>query len=375
VTTLIKNPYVILIAFFVSFVWFINFSNAVLPVHFIKSGLSFPQIAFGTLLSMFAQLVTLLVLSKIRVINKIAWWIAILIYSIIFTLYVLVPHSTIFYISSFSGGIASILFYAFYNVSHFELTPRDKTGTGAAVFFNILTIVSIIAPVTSGLVASLSMNTLLICSLIFALIPLVLSFKQKPILISYTIRNAMKEVRSVKWVIILSGIYDALGYGVIPLITLTLITNSLDFGSFKTFLTLFTVVAGFVVGKWSDKLPSKSRLLVTLSAIVGIITLIIALPFATSSIYYWSGVNILLGLFSPLYNQTNLSYVLDSTQDRVQAIFGREILLNLGRFFGMGIVLLGFIFPILLPFSIIAIALSVLGLSLLVYKNHKNTVL
>lgn len=365
----IAHPYAKLLIFFTSFVWFLSFSGAVLPAHFLENGLTFPQISFGTVLSMLGQILSVIAISKINAKSKSLWVSSLVLYIIIFSLYVVYPSVNIYFIASFLSGIASIFFYATYNVSHFTLTPDEKTGISAAIFFNILSVVGIISPLISGTVAHFSIYYLLFLSIIFTLLPLYLLKFQQNMEIKYSILGAIREIRNVRLPMFLHGSHEALGYGIIPIFTLSLVGDPLRFGVFNTLIKLLTVCLSLFIGFKSDKMKNKKALLSVVILIVSFITFLYSVQAITTQIYLWSMLNIALGVVSPIYNHVSLSFVIDSTKSKVDAIFGRELMINIGRFSGMIVVYLGFLYKDFLPFSIYILGTIALLYALVVYKT------
>lgn len=108
-----KAPYLKILLFFVSFVWFLRFSGTVLPVYFIKSGLTFPQISFGITLSIAGQLFAVFLLARLKLLNRHAWRIALCLYVATFCLYVITPFSGFYFTAAFLSSIGT--FFAICN--------------------------------------------------------------------------------------------------------------------------------------------------------------------------------------------------------------------------------------------------------------------
>ncbi|MCI5108247.1 MAG: hypothetical protein MRY49_00170 [Candidatus Pacebacteria bacterium] len=366
-----SSSYLKLLLFFTSFVWFTKFSGVILPLHLIKSGLSFVDFSIGASLSVLAQIITVLLISRTKLKNIHLWILSALLYLTVFTIYVTFPSTIIYFIGALLSGVASVIFYGPYNVSHFELTPRNKTGSGAALFFNLLTGVGIIAPIAAGTVASFSIFILLLISFILAFIAVSFMFFQEKIDINFSVKESFKEISKVKWIIYLRGIHEALGT-FITLVTITLIYEFFDLGVYGTVLAVLGILISFAVGKYSDRLSTKKHLLAPLAIINGVLTLLFIFDVFRVNIILWGLLNLVWGKIDGLFDQTALAFVMDETKDRLKTTFGREIVLNIGRLTGTLVVVLGFAIPNFIDYSIAILASSMFMYAIYVTCIYHN---
>jgi len=368
----IKNtPYLKILLFFVSFVWFLRFSGTVLPVYFIKSGLTFPQISFGITLSIAGQLLGVVLLARLKIINRHAWYVALCLYIVTFCLYVITPFSGFYFTAAFLSGIGSIFFYGPYGLSMFSVLPREKTGSGSAMFFNLLVIVGIIAPIFSAVVAGWSMYALLVLSICFGIVAGFFSHLPTPVRVDFSLRESLAEVHNLRLPIFLHGIHESMGY-IIPLFTLTLLPEFLEFGSFGTAMAIIGVVVSHFVGRFSDKLKTKKKFVVWCAFALAGVTALYALPIFKTGIVLWTILNILNNLIDQIYDQTSVAFILDQSTSLVKSIFGRELYMNSGRLAGMLIAFLGFLFPPFLPYAIIIFALAICGFGVIILKMKET---
>lgn len=362
-----KTPYLRLVTFFVAFVWFIRFSGTVLPVYFLQSGLSFPQMAWGITLSIIGQIVGIFILSRAHAHSRLIWRAAIVAYVCAFILYVVAPVSIFYYFGTFISGIGSIFFYGAYNVHMFSLLPRDKTGTASSHFFNLLVLIGIVAPIFSAVVAHWSIYMLLGLSFVCAAIAMYFAHIPQTQPITFSIGTALTEIRRVRVPIFLHGIHEAMSY-IIPILTLSLLSNFFEFGAFGTVIALVGVVFSHYVGKISDKLSSKKKLLTVFAWSLAAVTSMYAIPVVRTHIIFWTIINIANNFIDQLYDQTSLAFIMDETKSRVDAIFGRELVMNVGRTVGMLVAFLGFAVPVFLPYAIILLACAMAGFALFVSR-------
>ncbi len=366
-----SSPYLKILLFFVSFVWFLRFSGTALPVYFIKSGLTFPQISFGITLSIAGQLFGVLLLARLKMINRHAWYIALCLYVVTFCLYVIAPFSGFYFTAAFLSGIGSIFFYGPYGLSMFSILPRDKTGSGSATFFNLLVLVGIIAPIFSAVVAGWSMYALLGLSICFAVLAGFFTRLPAPVRVDFFLRESLVEVRNLRLPIFLHGVHESMSY-IIPLFTLTLLPEFLEFGSFGTVMALVGVVVSHFVGRFSDRLKTKKKFVSLCAFALAGVTALYAFPIFKTGIVLWATLNIVNNIIDQIYDQTSVAFILDQASSLVKSIFGRELYMNSGRLVGMLVAFLGFLFPPFLPYAIIIFALAMCGFGVIVMKMKQT---
>lgn len=323
--------------------------------------------AWGITLSIIGQIAGIFVLSRVRAHNRSIWQAAIIAYMCAFILYVVAPVSIFYYIGTFISGIGSIFFYGAYNVQMFSMLPKDKTGTASSHFFNVLVLIGIIAPIFSAIVANWSIYALLGVSFFFAWVAMFFAHIPHTQQITFSITTALSEIRRVRIPIFLHGMHEAMSY-IIPILTLSLLSDFFEFGIFGTAMALVGVVLSHYVGKISDRLSSKKKLLTVFAWLLAAITIMYALPVVRTHIIFWTALNIINNFIDQLYDQTSLAFIMDETKSRVDAIFGRELVMNVGRTVGMCIAFLGFVVPVFLPCAIIVLALAMAGFALFVSR-------
>jgi len=219
-----NKQFLLLFGFYISYLWFTTFSNAILPTHFLQQGLTLSQIMIGSFLSNAGQTFLLLTVKKLS--SKVAWRLAILSW-LFYLLLIITIHSAVqFYIASVISGFTVYLFFVFYNIAHFEKTPQANRGHGSALMFAVPTFIGVIAPLIAGYVTQTNIVFLWLISLISFFVALFMVNFQENFEIHYTIIAALKEIKATRTLIFIEGIWEALVFGIIPIYTLFFIKNT-----------------------------------------------------------------------------------------------------------------------------------------------------
>lgn len=337
---MLKSHYIKLIIFFAAYNWFVAFIGAVLPPHLVDQGFSIKQILWA----IFFQYIALLLLTITKVCTRIksrsSWQIAIIL-SIIYVLAIIKVTSLFqLFLAYFIYGSSVLLFYLFYNVAHFEHTPKEKNGHSSAIMFSVGPIVSVIAPLIAGMAAQINYFLVWALSGIFLAITLYLANIQKSYTVKYSLNLAAKEVRSTRSFIILHGIWDAMRFGIIPIYGLFFIHTPLGYGSYIAYLSLSSAAANLIFGKFTDKKQKRMIFIYPLSIIMAGMTLLF--PLATTNVINWIIITGIVQFFIPIFSNLMLTAVIDGHSNLQLAMSGREIFLNTGRVIGMLVLLASF---------------------------------
>ncbi len=353
-----------LIWLLVVFSWFVSLGRAVLPTHLVSEGLTLNQILFGSFLIIIAQVAVLFFLGFLKITYRASfmWTAGIVLYSLFFILSGFhIDSYWQYYLGSLFAGIASVLFYLFFNIAYFSATSSDKLYSSSAKFFNILGITSIVVPIIAGLLAALNFSFAIFFSLAFFIASLLVVSRQKEFVYSFSLGESLNKAYGAKKIIFLNGTYDALNWGIVSIFTLTLITSPLGFGSFFSYLAIVAVISNALLSSVAERY--KKGYLVAAGASLCVAGAVTFIGLSVESIVWWALSNSILQFVSPLFNSSVLALSLESAEDKISMLPAREVLLNLGRLLGLSAAcfLFYFHFPLWYIFIIPAIAALLLG--------------
>lgn len=365
-----RNRYFHLVFFMAVFLWFGSFSKAILPTHFLREGLTFLQIAIGTLLLFVGQLILLL---TIKHINARTSWFWALVTSFLFI--VLSVHITTvwqYYLASLFAGCSLFFYWVPYNIAHFRMTPKEKTGISSAVMFSVFPVIGVFAPLLAGYLAEINILIVWALSLVFFLLSLVALMKQVNFSVHYDVSSALSAIPMTRVFLLLEGIWEALIFVIVPIYTLFFIKTPLHYGSFVAYLSFVGVLANLIMGKVEDKLQKRRVFLFPITLALALTTLFF--PLATDNIISWLVLNGIIQFFVPLFWNITTAMVVDAHADLGRAIPGREIMLAVGRIIGIFLSVLSFALeskPFIIFFVLAGVMMGYFAL-LIRTLNHKH---
>ncbi|KKQ91205.1 MAG: hypothetical protein UT17_C0015G0004 [Candidatus Woesebacteria bacterium GW2011_GWB1_39_10] len=333
-----NKKFLLLFTFYISFVWFTVFGTSILPTHFLAQNLSLQQMMFGTVLRFVAQILLLITLTTFTA--KISWRLALVSSLVYILLSIKIYNVPQFYIASFINGFAMFFFFVFYNIAHFENTPRERKGHSSALMFIAPSLIGIIAPLVAGYVAQINLVIIWMVSSTSFLISFYLVSLQKDFQVSYKIKAAIREIKATRMFIFLEGVWEALPFGVIPIYTLFFIKTPFEYGIFLSYLALISIIANFTLGKITDKLQKRTVFLYPLTIIMACTTTLLA--FVNSNLASWIILTGIIQFFLPLFWNVSTAMIIDSHSNLQLAIPGRELILAIGRVVGLVMAFLSF---------------------------------
>lgn len=292
----------------------------------------------GKLLLFSGQIILLLFLTSFE--SKKAWRLAFFLYFGYILLSIKILNPTQFYIANALSGAALFFFYIFYNIAHFENTPREKRGYSSALMFSVGPLISIFAPLASGFLASTNIVYLWIFSGVSFLIAFYFTKRQENFHLAYTLKSALNEIKATRWFIFIQGVWEALVFGIIPIFSLFFIKEPLQYGGYLAYLALTAVLANLILGKFTDKIQKRAAFLYPLTISMAILTLLFDL--AVRNIFLWIVFTGLLQFLLPLFWNVSIALVVDSHPNLRLAMPGREFMLAAGRIIGLLIAFISF---------------------------------
>ncbi len=335
------RPFLRLIIFFSAFLWLNSFLRTIVPPHVFSQGIGFKEMTIGLLVAFFGQILLFFLLNK-NVSSKLAWFFgtASLLLSVVLVINVKSPSQ--YYLSAFFNGLNLYLFFIFYNIAHFEATPRDKTGISSGLMFAIGPVIGIIAPLIAAFLGAINIWFGWGISLISLMILFVLIKLQKDFSISYSILDSIKEIASTRIFIFLEGIWEAVVFGLIPIYTLFFFKTTLEYGTFLAYLSLLSAIATLSIGRLSDRLQKRIIFLYPVTISLAVVTF--AFMFASQNINIWIVLSGIVSLLLPIFLNISTAMVVDMSPNLRVSIPGRELVLASGRFLGLTLVLLSFMY-------------------------------
>ena len=263
------------------------------------------------------------------------------------------------YLYRFLLSLTQFFFWAPFNILFYEFRKENNAILGA-LYFSVGPLLLLVLPAVSGVIATdLGYENLYFLAMISCAITFILAFLfLEDHTYNYDIMKSLESISGLKSLIFLEGF----GANIIASVTLETMllkyaTKPLEFGSFISLTTIFSILASFLTARISDK-HKRRREVILLSAIaLGIATIFAST--ASSIEQFFLGFAI-VNFFKTIFFPLPFALVVDNSKDLAGTMIGREYMLNFGRICGA---ILGFA---LLFYFDISFVVLINGLTMLV---------
>ncbi len=274
-------------------------------------------------------------------------------------LFLLPPTKELLFIYSAAMGANFFLFWVPFNIMYFERS-HEKAAIFGSIYFSMWPIISLVFPLASGLVAEdYGFRTLFLISAIayIAMSPVVYILQSREY--TYVLTGCLGEIKGFKTLLFLEGAYGGGMMAALAVIALFYFTNPIGLGVFISVTTIFSVIASFIVSSLSDKARKRKFYIRIFGVGLGLTTMAASLAGSAGA---WYTVVSSRNFFATLFMPFTTAIITDSRRKIADFMVGRELLLNIGRVFGVAIV-----FACSFFLSNIHLSLAFLGFIILFY--------
>lgn len=342
--------------------------GAIVPAYLHQTGTSINKLFIANAIQ-FLPMVVILVFARLR--SAKAAWRASLIFGLLSFLSIINIQSPYqVYLTYLLGGASLALFFVYYNIGHFLYTPKGKTGTSGALMYAISPSISIVAPLLAGTLAVNNINYLWLLALISFGVAFALTYRQSDFVVDYTLAKTLDEIKSTRMPIFIEGVWESVLFAIIPVLTLNFISDVGNYGRYLSYLSLIGTIAGFILGRYTDKYGKRSYLLLPISITLSILTL--TLIYCQQSLIAWIIITSMIQMVIPIFWNIMTALVVDQGADLKMVFPGREIILATGRLVGLSCT------AYLVSIGQVNIALLLLALVILIlpaYLHYQSKVL
>lgn len=329
-----------LLIFYAAYLWFRSFSSSVLAPHFLEQSVGLKQMILGNTWFFLAGALTLLLLRQLS--SRPAWRWAIVLAFVGILVIIKIDYLWQFYLCNILLGINMVLFFAPYNIIHFQLTPKTRTSYSSAILFSIYPLISLISPLLAGWLAEISYTYIWIGSGAFFLLVLYLTKFQIELNISFNWRRNLTYLRPTRVFILLQGLWETVAFSAIPVFTLYFIQTPLYYGTYLAYLALVAVVANLFLGQLSDKLRHRLSFLYPVTLLLVVTTLL--LPLGINNLKLWLILTGVLQFLLPLFWNFSTAFFVDLQPNLIRDMPVREMLLAISRTVGCFLIFANFYF-------------------------------
>ncbi|MEM4720091.1 MAG: hypothetical protein QXZ30_01470 [Candidatus Bilamarchaeaceae archaeon] len=246
------------------------------------------------------------------------------------------PSFPLLALSFFIYGFSVFLFWVPFNILYFR-GAVNSAATSSTLYFSVSGLLSILLSVVGGLVLQRwgGFSFFLISALLF--LPVVfLIFLLKEEQYKNNLNSCIKETKGFRTLNFLEGTTTGVLAGG-TIVSLSLLDQPFYLGIFIAFVTIFSILASFFMSYLSDK-TKKRKLYINIFSVMTSLSTI--LMFFYSNVITWAAFSGIRNFFSALFWPFTTAILVDNKRDLSLLMSGREIFLNVGRVFGISVVIL-----------------------------------
>lgn len=230
-------------------------------------------------------------------------------------------------------GLHIVLFWVPFNILYYEYSNKNHAFMGS-LYFSVGPFVSLILPAVSGSLAEFfGFTSLFIVAMASFAITIILTLLFAPERkFEYQTMKAIETVSGLKKLLFIEGFSTTAIMSItLPIMVLSYLNTPMEVGWFLSFVTVFSVIASFVLSGISDKKQSRRIFLMISAAGMGIGCIATGLAADLFGFFIGFGmVKFFMAIFGPLA----LALVVDNSRSLVESMAGRELMLNIGRLSG-----------------------------------------
>jgi len=355
----IQNPLIRLIIFYTVFAAVVVIGTSFDYLYFKSSGVGEVGIITSAFFWCIAPLVMMLLLNGRRTDFRTLLLVGVFLRVIAYLMLAFMnPTKELLFTYNFLFGTGIFLIWVPFNTMYFGISHGKEAQLGT-IYFSTVPLLSLILPLGAGLVAEKFgfQAVFLITAIVYAILGVVVFLLEKRKYV-HNLTDCFKEINGFKTLILTEGIYGGGMVAILAVIPLMYFTKPVELAVYLSATTLLSVIASFVFSRLSDRAKKRKRY-IGLFGIGFSFTTILGAFAITASLWYLfiSARNFFATLFFPF----TTAIIVDNKRDMLKSMVGREWILNVGRFFGVGIVLACTLF------YNIFLSLGILGIVMLAY--------
>jgi len=333
-------------------------------LHFKLGGITDGEILLSYLCWPLGSILALAISSFFSFSRKILMLLGILFAALSFLVIPFLPnHFYTLAISFFFYGLG-VFFWVPFNTQYFSLS-RESAATSGTVYFSLVGLLSIFLVVVGGIFFNnFGPQIFFLTAGFLYLLPAIFVLKTKDERFRQDIIDCFNQARGFRTLNFIEGTTTGVAAAG-TVISLIYLKTPVYFSIFIAFVSFFSIIASFVVSRLSDATKKRKFYITIFAAATGIFTSLMSF---VGDLLGWAIASSLRNFFSNLFFPFTTAIILDNKQELAKVMTARELFLNLGRIFGIGIALLSqFVLSDVRP------AFFFLGIILLAYPLVVNT--
>ncbi len=234
-------------------------------------------------------------------------------------------------------GLQTLWFYIPYNYLFFKNNVKHSNGLSAS-YMAISKSLGIIMPLLGGwIILKIGYSKFFLAGALLSILSaFIISFLPLPEL-SINARKGWNALNGIKALLIFEGVFWLGIVVVIPLYTLFFINDPLEFGAFLSYTTFFGVCCALIIGKFMHYKNVRRNAAILCSVLL--VISIIALSFV-NNLVAWVVLSSVVIFFSVILSPFFTTVFLKNSKGDASVWAVRDVLLNIGRFIGVGVMIL-----------------------------------
>lgn len=306
-------------------------------LYFVKIGYTFMDVALYFALSFITSVLVIIAAKQFR--SDRSMQIGIIFKILLFFAAVYAFVKPLIFAVAIIQGIVMVSYGVTMNVRFFKFRGEGKNASHSGLFFILWPVFGALLPALAGLSAEKYGMAFVFFVGVLLLVPaLAISlWLKKSDMIPSDFKAFVKNTKGLKTIVFIQGIWEGIDWVVVPLVTLTFVSNEFEFGAFYSYLGVFGIAAFFALGRMSDRMKKRAVFIYPITIAIAVFTILggLSSTFIAWGIYR-GFVSFLLSLFSPF----SMTLIVDLTKNMGDSMISRGFFLNFGRALGAAIVAL-----------------------------------
>jgi len=259
-------------------------------------------------------------------------------YGLGLTLFFLPFSAPLFFAYIIFRSVGIMTFYTPYNILYFNQTQKGKSLQDMTWYWGVGIVAGVVAPLLGGFMLNqFPFGVFLSVAIAILFVGFLFVGKAKEEVYSYTIKEGLTHLKSLRTIVTLDGALHKVMMVVIPVYGLLYLTNEVDYSVFLSLVAVIALLFSFRMAKLSDKLKKRRVFIWPLSIATGIVT---GLFFFVDSFWTFLILALLLKALSVMVEPIRSNIIQDKKKKSHLNWISREIYLNIGRAMLLGIVTL-----------------------------------
>ncbi len=261
---------------------------------------------------------------------------ALLLRSLTFALILVFVTKFQIYVVGILYGIFITLFWVPYKINFYH-DSKENMAILSSILCAAYPVLNLFLPTIGGLIIGEFGYLVLfsICILILGLLSL-LARKLPSQDIEFNFERARKNTKGIQQLMFVEGLSTTIFMIIVPFITLNFVKKELDYGMFLGLISIFGVIASFIVAKKSDKKNQRVEYIYPVAILMSISLLLASFM---HTLVLWTIFIGIATLFRRILNPFYETVMLDHA-DMKDGMLMREFLINAGRVCGVAFILM-----------------------------------